>query len=130
MTSLKILGFFAIIIKQVNSMLLWLKHRRRQNLVRILETHSPIGSQPNSAQALSLLHFGRKAWLWLARAHSKSEWLKNKYMFLVTIFFCGFQSLEQSLKATHFLSGKSNLPDEECYVISAFSKILKFVSQV
>lgn len=74
MTSLKILGFFAIIIKQVNSMLLWLKHRRRQNLVRILETHSPIGSQPNSAQALSLLHFGRKAWLWLARAHSKSEW--------------------------------------------------------
>lgn len=57
MISLKILVFFAIIIKQVNSMLLWLKHRRRQNLVRILETHSPIGSQPNSAQALSLLRF-------------------------------------------------------------------------
>lgn len=57
MISLKILGFFAIIIKQVNSMLLWLKHRRRQNLVRILKTHSPIGSQPNSAQALSLLRF-------------------------------------------------------------------------
>lgn len=132
MTSLKILGFFAITIKQVNSMLLWLKHRRRQNLVRILETHSPIGSQPNSAQALSLLRFtlGEKpGYGWRVPTQNLSG-KKINICSLSQSFFCGFQSLEQSLKATHFLSGKSNLPDEECYVISAFSKILKFVPQV
>lgn len=112
MTSLKILGFFAIIIKQVNSMLLWLKHRRRQNLVRILETHSPIGSQPNSAQALSLLRFtlGEKpGYGWRVPTQNLSG-KKINICSLSQSFFVGFKASSSRWKLPTFYQGSRIIP--------------------